>query len=151
VRGLRALLIFKLGVWTGMAVAGAFVRRAMPSRGDEESDELSLVAVFDGVDLKSRAKAFRGGSVVAWNGGIKLDLRDAELAPGARLSTHTLFGGIAIQTPPGWRLESNVKVVGGGVDARTPAQDDVDAPVLILDGTAVFGGIAVSADTSGSE
>ena len=40
-----------------MFAAAAFIKRALPSRGDEESDELTLVAVFDGIDLKSRAKA----------------------------------------------------------------------------------------------
>jgi hypothetical protein len=148
VRGLRALLCFTIGAWAGMATAAAFVRRAVPSQGDEESDEVSLVAVFDGIDLTSRAKAFKGGSMLAWNGGIKLDLRDAELAPGARLAVSTLFGGIAIETPPTWRIESSVKTFGGGVNARTPAKDERDAPVLTLGGIALFGGIAVSADTT---
>jgi hypothetical protein len=146
-RLLRALLIFKLGAWAGMASAAAFVKRAVPSRGDEDSDELSLVAVFDGIELKSRAKAFKGGSMLAWFGGIEVDLSDAELAPEARLSVHTLFGGIAIKTPPNWRVESNAQALVGGVDTRTPAQEDPDAPVLTLVGTAVFGGIAVDAET----
>ncbi len=144
-RLVRALLLLKLGVWAGMAAAAAFVKRAVPSRGDEDSDELALVAVFDGVDLKSRAKAFKGGSMFAWFGGIAVDLRGAELAPGAQLSVHTLFGGVAIKTPPTWRLESNVKALMGGVDARTPLQNDPSAPVLTLVGLALFGGIAVGA------
>jgi hypothetical protein len=149
-RRFRAVLIFNLGVWAGVAAAAAFVKRAVPSRGDEESDELSLVAVFDGIDLESRAKAFNGGSMFAWFGGIAVDLRDAELAPGARLSVHTLFGGIAIKTPPNWRVESEVQALVGGVDARTPAQDDPGAPVLTLVGTALFGGIAVGASADGA-
>jgi hypothetical protein len=144
-RLVRALLLLKLGAWAGMATAAAFVKRAVPSRGDEDSDELALVAVFDGIDLKSRAEAFKGGSMFAWFGGIAVDLRDAELAPGARLSVHTLFGGIAIKTPPSWRLESNVKALMGGIDAQTPTQNDPNAPVLTLEGVALFGGIAVGA------
>jgi hypothetical protein len=146
-RPLRGLLLVKLGAWAGMMAAAAFVRRAVPSLGDEESDELSLVAVFDGITLKSRAKAFTGGSMLAWFGGIEVDLGDVELAPDARLSLHTLFGGIVIKTPPNWRLESSMKSVAGGVDTRTPAQDDSDAPVLTLTGTALFGGVAVGAKT----
>ena len=149
-RLLRALLIFKLGAWAGMAGAAAFVKRAVPSRGDEDSDELSLVAVFDGIELKSRAKAFKGGSMLAWFGGIDVDLSNAELGPEARLSVHTLYGGIAIKTPPNWRVESNAQALFGGVDTRTPANEDPDAPVLTLVGMAVFGGIAVSAETDGS-
>lgn len=142
-RALRSLLVFKLGVWTGMAIAAAYVKRAVPSRGDEESDELALVAVFDGIDLKNRSKAFRGGSMLAWWGGISVDLREAELAPGAKLFVRTLFGGIAVRVPPTWRIESSLKATMGGVDARTPAQDDPDAPVLEVDGMALFGGVAV--------
>src|SRR5829696_8827973 len=128
-RLLSRLVTFKLGAWVGMAAAAAFVRRAVPSRGDEESDELALVAAFDGIELESRAKAFRGGSMLAWFGGIEVDLTNAELAPGAHLSVHTLFGGIAIKAPPSWRVESKVKALGGGVDARTPAAESPDAPV----------------------
>jgi hypothetical protein len=83
--------------------------------------------------------------MLAWYGGIDVDLREVELAPGARLSLHTLFGGIAIKTPPGWRVESEMKVFAGGVDTRTSSQGDPDALVLTLTGTALFGGIAVGA------
>jgi hypothetical protein len=139
------MLVFKLGALVGMAAAAAFVKRAVPSRGDEDSEELSLVAVFDGIDLTSRAKAFKGGSLLAWFGGINVDLRGVELTPGARLSAHTLFGGIALETPPTWRIESSAKSLAGGVDVRGTAQGDPDAPVLTLEGMAVFGGIAVAA------
>ena len=141
----RSVLMFKLGALVGMAAAAAFVRQVLPSRGDEDSDELSLVAVFDGIDLTSRAKAFRGGSLLAWFGGINVDLRGVQLAPGARLTANTLFGGIALETPPGWRVESSAKSLGGGVDVRGTAQSDPNAPVLTLEGLSVFGGIAVAA------
>jgi hypothetical protein len=148
-RVVKALSIFTLGAaagaWAGMMAAAGFVKRAAPSRGDDTSDEVALVAVFDGVELESRATAFRGGSMLAWFGGIDVDLREAQLAPGARLTVHTLFGGIAIRTPPGWRIESSVRALAGGIDARTPVPDDPGAPVLTLAGMAVFGGIAVSA------
>ena len=146
-RPFRTLLVLKLGAWVGMLAAAAFIKRAIPSRGDEESDEVSLVAVFDGIDLKSRAKAFSGGSMMAWFGGIAVDLRDAELVPGARLTVHALFGGVELQMPPTWRVSSNAKALFGGVDVRTPAQNDLDAPVLSLEGAAIFGGIEVSAQT----
>jgi hypothetical protein len=133
-----------------MIGAAAFVRRAVPSRGHEESDELDLVAVFDGIDLKSQAKAFAGGSMLAWFGGIALDLQEAKLAPEARLSMHTLFGGIDIKTPPGWRVKSELKAFAGGVDARSPIPDDPDAPSLTVTGTALFGGIAVGAKAAGT-
>jgi hypothetical protein len=140
---LRRLLLFKLGALLGVMVAAALAKRFVPSRGDEESDELGLVAIYDGVELRSRARAFTGGSALAWFGGIELDLSDAELAEGARLSAHAIFGGIDITTPPGWRIESRAKALMGGIDSSSGPQDDPDAPVLTLDGMAVFGGIDI--------
>lgn len=138
---LRRLLLFKLGALVGMLAAAAFFKRVVRSRGDAESDELALVAILDGVELESRAKAFRGGSMLAWFGGIEADLSGAELADGAQLTVHALFGGIDVTTPPGWRVESDTKAFAGGIDAR--GSDDPEAPVLRLDGMAVFGGIDV--------
>ena len=46
--------------------------------------------------------------------------------------------------PPGWRLESDLKALVGGVEARG-LTDAPDAPALRLDGMALFGGIAVGA------
>jgi hypothetical protein len=82
VRLLRGFLLLELGVWAGVIGAAAFAKRALPSRGDEESDVLGLVAIFDGIELESRATAFTGGSILAWFGGIDLDLREVDLAHG---------------------------------------------------------------------
>jgi hypothetical protein len=142
VRALRTLLVLKVGFWLGMFASAAFARRALPSQGDEESDEVALVAIQNGIGFGSRSKAFKGGSMLAWLGGINVDLRNAQLAPGAKLTVYTLFGGVELKTPPEWRIESTAKVLNGGV-SLPPPNEDPDAPVLLLDGLAVFGGIAV--------
>ena len=129
-----------------MAAAAAVVKRAVPSRGDAESDVVGLVAIFDGIELTSRATAFRGGSMFAWYGGIAVDLREAQLvAEGAHLELHALNGGIAVKVPAGWRVRSNLKAFAGGVDVRVPEPDDPNAPTLMLGGLAALGGISVSA------
>ena len=145
VRLIRGLLLFKLGFWAGMVASAALLKRVFPSRGDEESDEVALVAALNGIDLKSRAKAFRGGSMFSWLGGIAVDLREAELADGAHLDVHSAFGGVAIRVPTGWRVESNVKAIAGGVAISVPEPEAPDAPTLTLEGFTVFGGIAVGA------
>lgn len=155
-RLLKTLLLLEFGAWLGMITAAAITKRALPSRGDEESDEVALVAVLNGIDLKSRATGFRGGSMFAWLGGIAVDLRDAQLAPDARLRVSTLFGGIAVRIPAGWQVESNVKALFGGVDVKALGANDPTAPTLTLEGMALFGGIAVgakpeAADPSASE
>ena len=123
--------------------AAAAVKRAIPSRGDAESDEVALMAVFDGANLKSEASAFRGGSMVAWYGGVDADLRQAELAPEAHL-----YGCRPVRRhqPAGSsRLagEANIRAIAGGVDVGGKDPEDPDAPLLVVDGFAFCGGVAV--------
>ena len=47
--GKLALLVF--GVFAGWMAAAAVVKRVLPSRGDAESDEVALMAVFDGAKI----------------------------------------------------------------------------------------------------
>ena len=150
VRLLRGVLHFKLGFGVGMLASAALLKRVLPSRGDEESDEVALVAIMNGVELKSRARAFRGGSMFSWFGGIAVDLRDVELAENARLDVHSAFGGIAIRVPTGWRIESSMTALAGGVAIDVPEPDAADAPTLRLDGFSAFGGVAVGAKSTES-
>ncbi len=144
-RVLRSFGLLTVGLYAGFAGAAAVMKRALPSRGDAESDEVALVAIFDGAKLQSRSQAFRGGSMLAWFGGVAVDLREAQLAPGAHLSLHSLFGGIAVRVPAGWRVESSLNALGGGVAVNVPEPDEPDAPTLTIDGFAAFGGIAIDA------
>jgi hypothetical protein len=148
VRLLRALLLFKLGFWAGSVASALLLKRMYPSRGDAESDEVALVAILDGIELKSRAQSFRGGSMFTWLGGIAVDLRDAQLAPDAHLDVGSLFGGIAIRVPPEWRVEARVKTFGGGVAMKAAEPDSDHASTLRIDGFSAFGGIAVGAKPS---
>ena len=144
-RLLRGLLLFTLGFWAGMFASAVAMRKAFPSHGDAESDEVRLVAIQNGIAIKSRAQAFRGGSMFSWFGGIAVDLREAQLAPDAHLDVGSLFGGIAIRVPPEWRIESDVKAIAGGVEVVAPKPEAEDAPTLRIDGFAAFGGVAVGA------
>ncbi|HKX48032.1 MAG TPA: hypothetical protein VJM06_05150 [Gaiellaceae bacterium] len=146
----RTLLVFKLGFWAGTFASALLLKRAFPSRGDADSDELRLVAILDGIELKSRAQAFRGGSMFTWLGGIAVDLREAKLAPDAQLELGSLFGGIALRVPTGWRVQSDVRSLAGGVAVDVPEPDDRSAPTLRVTGYSAFGGIAVGAKPSES-
>jgi hypothetical protein len=139
----RTVGLLSVGAFAGFWGAAQLAKRALPSRGEPDSDEVALTAIFDGVKLNSHATAFRGGSAVAWFGGVDLDLREAQLAPDARLSTSAIFGGVRVRVPLDWRIESSLRARGGGVDVSGHDPDDPDAPVLVVDGIVAFGGVAV--------
>jgi hypothetical protein len=142
-RFLRALLLFKLGFWSGSMASALLLKRALPSRGDSESDEVALAAILDGIELESRAPSFRGGSALTWFGGISLDLRQATLAPEARLSLGTMFGGIDVKVPAGWRVEATGRALFGGIADDLTQPEEPGSPTLVVTSTAVFGGISI--------
>ncbi len=142
-RLVRTLLLLVAGSVAGFAAAAAMLRGWLPSRGDATSDELALVAIFDGLELANRSAAFRGGSILAWFGGVALDLRDATLAPDARLEVRSAFGGVMVTVPREWRIEAEATAVFGGIDVPGTQPDDPEAPVLTVRATSFMGGVAI--------
>jgi hypothetical protein len=112
---------------------------------DETSDEIDLAAIFEELDARSTASAFRGGHLLVWYGGGRLDLRAATLDPnGASLDVRSLFGGLQIVVPPSWPVEVHPLVFAGGVgDARDASLADPSKPTLVLDVMAAFGGVSI--------
>jgi len=113
---------------------------------DETADQVDLVAIFDGIEVRNRAAALRGGSVLAWYGGGDLDLREATLDPsGGRLRLRSIFGGMRVLLPPTWRVEVNSKGIFGFVGKDMDASEaDPASPLLVIDAISAFGGAAIT-------
>lgn len=135
-----------LGAIVVPAVAAAVARRNLVNEGDETSDTLKLYSIFDGVQLATRAGSFRGGDAIAWYGGLDLDLREATLDPGgARLRAMAIFGGTRILVPEDWAVEVHGRSLAGGVTTEATGVEAADGrPRLVVDATAVFGGVDIT-------
>ena len=126
------------------------VKRRVQSEGDEDSDELTWVTIFDGGERKSQAKAFRGGTWLAAFGGGEPDLREATLDPaGAHLKLLAMMGGGELRVPSDWRVEVQSRSVMGGVYSDVPQADESpDRPVLRVEARSLMGGFAITAAES---
>lgn len=135
------------------AIAAAVAKRQFVSSGTADSDEIDLVAIYDSAALKSTSQAFRGGSVLAWFGGVDLDLRGATLDPaGADLTVRAIFGGGRVIVPDDWVVDIRIgSIAGGAGDARPPRVRPPDAPLLVIDGFALFGGVGIDSVKAESE
>jgi hypothetical protein len=139
---LVGLIIVLNAVFVGVMVA---LKRAMPSMGDEDSDEISLVSILEGRELKSRAASFRGGSALNVTAGQVIDLRGATLAPGgAFLEVRTVMGGTAVAVPEDWPVEVRSQAYMGSVTNRIEDSPDDDRDGLTIDAVAVMGSIDIA-------
>ncbi len=147
-----SILLFGWFVFVMGAVIYAKLKGRKAVDQDPAADEVDLVATFGPLEFKSAAGAFRGGSVTTWFGGGTVDLRGATLDPaGATLRVNALFGGGSLVVPEDWRVETKLVGIGGAGDSRPDGNRDEGAPVLRLEGTAVFGGWGISSEPPGEE
>lgn len=123
----------------GAAVAARFL---LESNAEPETEEIDLVAIFEGKELVSTADPFFGGKVTSLFGGVLLDLRKTQPAPtGIRLDLAVIMGGVSLVVPDGWRVkfEGDVFMGGWSDETRTTADDDV--PTVTVTGFVAFGGL----------
>lgn len=107
-------------------------------------DRIEHFAIFSGIEVANHSQHFSGGSVSAMFGGAEVDLRNAQLAPGASLDVFTAFGGVEIAVPQGWKVVVHGFPLFGGFDNITTKESlSVDSPSLDLHAVALFGGIKV--------
>lgn len=101
----------------------------------------STSVLFSGSDIKNHSDNYRGGNLSATLGGIKLDLREAKIKKTATLNVFALMGGIELIVPKGWKVQTNVAPILGGVDGSKLETPKAGAPTLIITGDVVLGGV----------
>jgi hypothetical protein len=127
-----------------LAAAALVAKRMLPAYGDEDSDVFAAVAAMGGAEVVNRSDSFRAGSGTAVMGGMTIDLTEAEISTSATLELTAIAGGIDLTVPASWRVEMTSAMFAGGVDNLTDPDAAVDeAPLLLVDARAYFGGVAV--------
>ena len=125
------------GLRPGPSRAGA----APPHPGTPEGGE-NLVAVFGGATRKGRWRVGRSTHATAIFGGVDIDLTEAVFEQQEiRINATAIFGGVEIKVPENVSLRGTGTGIFGGFDVKTYEAPDPDAPVVIVGGFAMFGGV----------
>lgn len=112
--------------------------------GADPNSTITAFALWAGVKRQSTSDEFRGGDASAIMGGVEIDLRNAKMREGeqAVLDAFALWGGVEVKVPQNWRVVSKVMPFMGAFEDKT-VPNDTSGPVLIIQGTAIMGGIEV--------
>lgn len=134
-RQLRNVFLLLMG-------AALVAKLALESHAEPDTEEIDLVAIFEGRHLVSEADPFFGGKVIVAFGGALLDLRNTTPSPtGVLLDLAVFFGGVSIVVPEGWRVRWEGDIYAGGFSDETRTTADPDVPVVILKGFLAMGGL----------
>jgi hypothetical protein len=109
-------------------------------------DMLETTSVFAGVRKNVISKDFKGGEVNCFFGGAVINLSQADINGKVVLEVNAVFGGAKLIVPQHWVIQSaDLVSVMGGIDDKRPVQNVITNPdkILVLKGTAVFGGIEI--------
>jgi len=132
----------------GALAYAATKRRQAPPRPAEDSNEIALAATFEPLEFRSTAPAFRGGTIECWFGGGEVDLRGATLDPeGATLRATAVFGGGNLILPENWRVDNRIVGIFGGAGDARGSLPGPDAPTLVVEGVAIFGGWGITSSS----
>ncbi|MFI7067762.1 DUF1707 domain-containing protein [Kribbella sp. NPDC050124] len=102
----------------------------------------TMFAIFGGGERKGRWRVKRRTNAVAIFGGHDLDMTDA-VFEGREVTIYAfaIFGGIDLTVPDSVEVRNQGVGIFGGFGARGGDSPDPNAPVVIVKGLALFGGV----------
>jgi hypothetical protein len=112
---------------------------------DPDASFESVVGIFGGGERKGRWRVKRRTNVMCIFGGYDFDMTEAVFeAREVTVSTFAMFGGVNITVPDNVEVRNEGSGIFGGFDARGSSTPDPNAPVLIIKGVAIFGGVSAA-------
>jgi predicted membrane protein len=113
----------------------------------QSGDQVEINSVFSSVKKNVVSKNFRGGEINVVFAGCELNMQQADLAGRTELEINQVFGSTQLIIPQHWTIQSDITAVMGSVEDKrplTPAENGEIEKVLVLRGTAIFGGIEIT-------
>jgi len=102
----------------------------------------TLVGIFGGGERKGRWRVKRRTNAICVFGGYDLDMTDATFeGREVVLWTFAVFGGISVTVPDSVEIRTEGVGFFGGFSARGSENPDPNAPVVVVKGLALFGGV----------
>lgn len=134
----------KFNSWENAGTVG--LRDNQEEAVTDSSDYLMVRSVFSGVNKNVVSKNFKGGQISCVFGGAEIDLSQAEIAGPVILKFEVVFGGAKLVVPAHWAIQNEIDGIFHGIDDKrsfNPSASINPDKVLVLKGSAVFGGIEI--------
>ena len=113
-----------------------------PTAASDETDR--MVGIFGGAERKGKWRIRRRTEAYALFGGIDLDLREAVFeSQVVEISGFWCFGGMEIKVPAGVEVRDQTSGIFGGTEIKDLGEPQPGAPVLVIKGMSLFGGVSV--------
>lgn len=113
-------------------------RMSVPAESAE--DYIDEVTILSGSEKLLKSDDFQGGKITSLFGGSKIDLRGSKIKDTASIDIFCMFGGIEIQVPADWKVNTNATAILGGFSDERKNIAEPSNGTLIIKGFVMFGG-----------
>ena len=114
------------------------------SAANRVDDNEVMINIFGGNTRKGAWDVPRAIRIISVFGGAELDFTDARFTTETTyITVFCLFGGVNLRVRDGMRTISKAICIFGGVDNRAGPSSDPNAPLLVIEGAALFGGVDI--------
>lgn len=118
------------------------IKKEIKYLNKNNKEQHEYTATFGGQNIDFTNEKFTGCNLTAVFGGIKCDLKDADIKDGSLINVSSIFGGVTIYTPK----DINIKVVSlpifGGVTNKNVNSGN-NKTTLYINATCIFGGVEI--------
>jgi predicted membrane protein len=108
------------------------------------ADYIDDISILGGGDKIITSNNFKGGRITSIFGGSKIDMINAQVAPGKNvIDMFCLFGGSTLIVPANWNIKLDVISIFGGFSDKRRIKSDTAKDVgkeIIIKGFVMFGG-----------
>ena len=103
----------------------------------------ACTAIFSGQEFNIDGEEFKGTSLNAIFGGIELDIRKAVIENDVIINVSSIFGGIDIFVPDGYKIKIKSNSIFGGISNEKKNNVEDNAHTIFINATCVFGGVEI--------
>ena len=102
----------------------------------------NITATFAGQNVNKDKEDFKGANLDAVFGGVKLDLRGANIDKEAVIKASSIFGGIEIFVPTNVNVKVKATPIFGGVSDKSLSNKENEKTIYV-DAFCMFGGVDI--------
>ncbi|MDD6880914.1 MAG: LiaF-related protein [Firmicutes bacterium] len=140
------LPIIIVGIGISMIFKDVFnkeVSEKITSLNKNMGSDNDFAATFSGQDINFDGENFKGANLNAVFGSLKMDISDAIIEDDVVINATSIFGGIDIFVPKGYKVKIKSNSIFGGVSNNKKNSADNDAHVIYINATCMFGGVEI--------
>lgn len=119
------------------------VSKSIKKLNSKINKDEGINATFSNQNIKLDDEEFKGTNLNAIFGGIKLDLRNATIKDDVVINACSVFGGIDILVPDGYKVKVKSSSLFGGVSNNKRSKTTEKSKTIFIDANCLFGGVTI--------